>query len=138
MNTMSEPNGESKKVGRPTVYSGPEGPVYEAFETHLNKIAGNCKRRRSCDRRLFADIGDLKSPKYDKIKVHLKFLLELAKIDPHWNFILHYVPGRLPEQEGDLRLVYGTLLEVQRQVTLELVQASGASKKSVFQATDTL
>ena len=106
-------------------------------------------------------------------------------------FILHYVPGRLPEQEGgrsgmtvdvldvegfdtidnikakihqrhqelapdrfhllregvrlnggdtvgDLRLVYGTLLEVQRQVTLELVQASGASKKSVFQATDTL
>ena len=86
MNTMSEPNGESKKVGRPTVYSGPEGPVYEAFETHLNKIAGNCKRRRSCDRRLFADIGDLKSPKYDKMKVHLKFLLELAKVDPHWNF----------------------------------------------------
>ena len=82
---MSEPSsGEGKKKGRPKNYEGPEAPVFEKFEKHLNKIVK--QRRRTSDKRLFADIGALTSPKYDKLKPHLKFLLDLAEDDPHWNY----------------------------------------------------
>ena len=80
---MSEPS-EGKRAGRPKNYEGPEDPVFEKFEKHLNKIVK--QRRRGSDKRLFADIGDLTSPKFDKLKPHLKFLLDLAEVQPHWNF----------------------------------------------------
>ena len=80
---MSEPS-EGKRAGRPKNYEGPEDPAFEKFEKHLNNLVK--QKRRPSDKALFADIGDLTRPKFDKLKPHLKFLLDLAEVQPHWNF----------------------------------------------------
>ena len=80
---MSEPS-EGKRAGRPKNYEGPEDPFFEKFEKHLNNLVK--PKRRPSDKALFADIGDLTRPKFDKLKPHLKFLLDLAEHDPHWYF----------------------------------------------------
>ena len=73
-----------QKVGRPKVYAGLADLVFQKCEAHLNRLQKH--RRNKSDKRLFADIGKLAIPKYDKLKPHLKFLLELAEDDAYWDF----------------------------------------------------
>ena len=81
---MGEDGVWGQKIGRPTYDAGLADPAFQKFEAHLNRLQK--RRRNTSDKRLFAVIGKLANPKDDKLKPHLKFLLELAGYDPHWHF----------------------------------------------------